>query len=130
MLLAVIIAKLSTFLPETLASYFVGKGMDKLLASDMFLKDELQDVIQETIVEFSDNDTRNYGNKLPFYHSISILEGLLKFRVMAPEDYDPNVLLTAIESEVGIASLPENIIKNHATLPIRLSLKEKLSHRE
>ena len=102
MLLAAILAKLSTFLPETLASYCIGKGMDKFIASDISLKDELQDLIQETVVEFSDSDTRNYGNKLPFYHSINILDGLLKFRLMAPEDYDTTELLTALQNEPDI----------------------------
>ncbi|WP_374950154.1 hypothetical protein [Mucilaginibacter sp.] len=100
--LITILSAISSFLPEALAGYFLGKGMDKMLEPGISLKDDLQDVIQETIVEYSDADPRDYGRKLPFYHSVSILEGLLKFRVMAPEDYDPGLLLTTFENEEDI----------------------------
>jgi hypothetical protein len=103
MIVTAILAKLTSFLPDTLAGYFIGKGMDQLTAPGASLKDDLQDLIQETIVEYSNNDVRTFGNKLPFYHSASILEELLKFRLMAPEDYDINQLLTAIEQEADIA---------------------------
>ncbi len=116
MLLAAVLAKLSTFLPETFANYFIGKGLDKMLSQGASLKEELQDVIQDTIVEFSDNDTRNYGNKLPFYHSISILEELLKFRLMFPEDYDTHQLLAALEGESGIVPPTEDDLNSFFTL--------------
>ncbi|RQO69774.1 hypothetical protein DBR43_17090 [Pedobacter sp. KBW06] len=102
MLLTTIFAGLASFLPEALAGYFLGKGMDKFLNSDTYLKDELQDVIQETITEYAEADARNYGRKLPFYHSVGILEGLLKFRVMSPGDYDISLLLLAMENEPDI----------------------------
>ncbi|WP_316753735.1 hypothetical protein [Pedobacter gandavensis] len=102
MLLTTIFAGLASFLPEALAGYFLGKGMDKFLDSGASLKDELQDVIQETITEYAEADTHNYGRKLPFYHSLGILEGLLKYRVMSPGDYDTGLLLQAMENEPDI----------------------------
>jgi len=36
LLVTTILTKRSTFLPETLASYFLGKGIDKLLPLDVF----------------------------------------------------------------------------------------------
>ncbi|MEH3112609.1 PIN domain-containing protein [Pedobacter terrae] len=114
--LTTILAALSAFLPETLAGYFIGKGMDKFLDPGVSLKDELQDVIQDTVVEYSDNDNRNYGPKSPFYHSTSIVEGLLKFRVMAPEDYDTSELIRALENEADIVPPTDGELENFYNL--------------
>lgn len=97
-----ILATIANFLPKALAGYFLSKGMDKFMDPGESFEDELQNVIQETITEYAAADTRNYGQKLPFYHSVSILEGLLRFRVMASSDYDPRLLLAAFETETEI----------------------------
>jgi hypothetical protein len=111
-----LLATISGFLPEAIAGYFFSKGMDKFLESGQSLQDELQDVIQETITEFADADLQTYGRNLPFYHSISIIEALLKFRVMAPEDYQPEQLIQVLSNESNVIPPSEKDLNDFFSL--------------
>jgi hypothetical protein len=114
--LTALLATISGFLPEAIAGYFFTKGMDKFLESGQSLQDELQDVIQETIIEFADADLQTYGRNLPFYHSVSIIEELLRFRVMAPEDYQPEQLIQVLSSESNVIPPSEKDLNDFFSL--------------
>lgn len=88
--------------PGFLAGYFGEKLMDKYMLDQRSFIDTLQDTVQQTVLEYSDADNRNYGRLTAFYHSPKILEELLKYRMMASTDYDPAKLLEALEAETDL----------------------------
>ncbi|ATP56494.1 hypothetical protein CPT03_08415 [Pedobacter ginsengisoli] len=94
---------IATFSANTLVSYFLKRGFDLAFPKDDDFKDHLRDAIDNTIEKYDEKYGQDSGKLMPFYHSVNVIDELLKFRVMHPEDYDPVQLTNVLENEPGIA---------------------------
>jgi len=94
-------AGIAAFSANTIATYFINKGLDLGFSEDSF-KERLREVIDKTVEDYDDKFPQESGRLLPFYHSVNVIDELLKFRVMHPEEYDPAQLTQILEAESGI----------------------------
>lgn len=94
---------IATFSANTIASYFLKRGFDLAFSKDGDFKDNLRDAIDQTIETYDEKFGQDSGKLMPFYHSLNVIDELLKFRIMHPEDYDPSQLTKVLEKEPGIA---------------------------
>lgn len=99
MTIAILLASIANFIPGALAGHYASKGLEVYGKSEADLKDELQQVIEDTIQEYAERFPQESGRDLPFYHSVKIVDELLKFRVMKPEEYNPQNLMSVIQQE-------------------------------
>jgi hypothetical protein len=111
-LTAAALAGISSFTTSTLSSYFAKNGLDAYFANEANFKEELWQLIEDAVLEYSEKFPQSSGRDLPFYHSEKIIGQLLKFQVMKPEEYNVQDLLDVLTAEPDVMAPTEQNLKD------------------
>ena len=127
-----VLLAVAAFSAESLASYFIGKGLDKFFEKKDDFVQELSKVINNTLGEYEKlYPQQDIGRQFAFYKSQKIINELLKYRVMHQNDYDPKALLISFETEVNvIPPEKEQIEKFYTIFQEKINSNEKLKQLE
>lgn len=85
---------------KNIANYVFRKGMDKVFTSKEDLEKELTIIIHSTIDEYTGQHPQpDVSGMYAFYKSQIVVEGLLQYRIMHPDDYSVEMLFEAFNQD-------------------------------
>lgn len=83
-----------------IATYAFRKGMDKVFTSKEDLEKELTIIIHSTIDEYTEQYPQaDIAGMYAFYKSQIVVEGLLQYRIMHPDDYNVEMLFDTFNQD-------------------------------
>lgn len=93
-----------------IASYAFRKGMDKIFTSEKDLANELKNIIDQTINEYAEQYPQpDVAGMYAFYNSHRVVEGLLQYRIMHPDDYNAETLFDTFNQDSKV--IPPTLVQ-------------------
>ena len=96
---------IGAFVAESLASYAISKGLDRVFKNKKTFKKRLAKVIDKTINEFSrEHPIADEGERFAFYKSQVMVDELLKFRLFGhgKNRIDDNTIVNELKKNPNI----------------------------
>ena len=88
-----------------LASYLFDKGMDRVFSTAKEFEKELTIVINQALDEYAKQDPQpDVAGMYPFYKSQKVIDELLKYRLMYPDEYRVEKLFEAFNQDDRVVS--------------------------